>query len=247
MDRSADPTLDSNSRRIGGAIHDNLGELGADFMLGEIFDPKAELFINDRLRPHWSQAGAIVFVTFRTKDSIPREVLQRWDREKNDWLDRRELRNGTFWKEALGTLDEETRAEFDRHFNRLREVFLDSCRGACVLKQPRLSKIVADSLLHFDGDRYQMGDFVIMPNHVHLLAAFASEDAMEKQFDSWLHYTARQINKVIGKSGHFWQQEPFDHLVRSPKQYEYLRKYIADNPKKAKLRPGEFHYHQRPN
>ena len=53
-------------------------------MIGELFDPKAELLIHDRLRPHWSQAGAIVFVTFRTIDSIPREVIQRWDRERND-------------------------------------------------------------------------------------------------------------------------------------------------------------------
>lgn len=214
-------------------------------MLGEIFDPRSEVFVNDRLRPHWSQAGAIVFVTFRTKDSIPRDVLQRWDREKSDWLDRRRLRNCKFWKSVLETLDKKTRADFDREFHRSREDYLDTCHGACMLKQPRLSKIVAESLLHFDGDRYQMGDFVVMPNHVHLLAAFASEDAMEKQFDSWLHFTARQINLAIGKSGHFWQQEPFDHLVRSPEQYDYLRQYIADNPKKAKLTEGEYHYYRR--
>jgi type I restriction enzyme R subunit len=214
-------------------------------MLGEIFDPKSDFFVNDRLRPHWSQTGAIVFVTFRTKDSIPREVLELWDREKNEWLDRRQLRNGKFWKKALDTLDKRTRADFDRHFNRCRENFLDLCHGACVLRRPELSKIVADSLLHFDGDRYRMGDFVVMPNHTHLLAAFASERAMENQFDSWLHYTARQINQAIGRSGHFWQQEPFDHLVRSPEQYEYLCQYIADNPKKAKLQPGEFHYYRR--
>ena len=214
-------------------------------MLGQVFDPKSELFINNRLRPHWSQAGAIVFVTFRTKDSIPREVLQRWDREKNEWLDQRRLRNGMFWKDVLRDLDEKTRAEFDRKFHRSREDFLDSCHGACVLKQPALSRIVADSLLHFDEDRYQMGDFVVMPNHVHLLAAFGSEQAMEKQFGSWLHYTAQQINKAIGSSGHFWQQEPFDHLVRSIEQYQYLRKYIADNPQKANLQPVEFHYFRR--
>jgi type I restriction enzyme R subunit len=65
---------------------------------------------------------------------------------------------------------------------------------------------------------------------------------MEKQFDSWLHYTAFRINPRIGAKGHFWQQEPFDHLVRSPEQYEYLRDYIAMNPEKARLQPGEFYY-----
>ena len=80
-----------------------------------------------------------------------------------------------------------------------------------------------------------MGDFIVMPNHVHLLAAFAAADAMKVQCDSWLHYTAFQINKATGKMGKFWQQEPFDHLVRSLEQYEYLRQYIADNPHKAGL------------
>ena len=46
-------------------------------MLGEIFDPKAETLIYEHCRPHWSQAGAVVFITFRTHDSIPREVIDR--------------------------------------------------------------------------------------------------------------------------------------------------------------------------
>src|SRR5262249_62033808 len=94
----------------------------------------------------------------------------------------------------------------------------------------------------FDGQRYCMGDFVVMPNHVHLLAVFPTAAAMKEQCDSWLHYTAFQINRVIGERGKFWQQEPFDHLVRSLEQYEYLRTYIADNPRKAKLHPGEYYY-----
>ena len=87
-----------------------------------------------------------------------------------------------------------------------------------------------------------MGDFIVMPTHVHLLAAFATAEAMTEQCDSWLHYTAFQINRAIGEKGKFWQQEPFDHLVRSLEQYEYLRQYIADNPRKAGLKPGEYLY-----
>jgi type I restriction enzyme R subunit len=99
---------------------------------------------------------------------------------------------------------------------------------------------VADSLLHFDGERYRMGDFVVMPTHVHLPAAFATADAMTEQCDSWLHYTAFRINRAIGEKGKFWQQEPFEHLVRSLEQFDYLRQYIADNPRKARLKPGEY-------
>ena len=146
------------------------------------------------------------------------------------------------WSKLLPTLTDKQRHEFDFHFNRCRETKLDECIGACVLKRPEMAKIVADSLLHFDGDRYQMGDFVVMPNHVHLLAAFATPEIMERQFDSWLHYTAFRINPLIGSKDHFWQQEPFDHLVRSVEQYDYLRNYIARNPEKSGLKPGEFYY-----
>ncbi len=146
------------------------------------------------------------------------------------------------WSKLLPTLTDKERHDFDFHFNRCRETQLDECLGACVLKRPELAKIVADSLLHFDGDRYRMGDFVVMPNHVHLLAAFATPEIMERQFDSWLHYTAFRINPLIGSKDHFWQQEPFDHLVRSAEQYDYLRIYIAQNPEKSGLKPGEFYY-----
>ncbi len=209
-------------------------------MLGEFFDPNAELFIEDRCRPHWSQAGAIVFITFRTQDSIPKEVLERWEREKQDWISRRGFRG--HWTNVVPTLDEEQRYEFNSHFSRQRHRCLDQCHGRCLLKQPELARIVADSLMHFDQQRYRMGDFVLMPNHVHLLAAFASEETMKKQCDSWLHFTAFKINSQLSERGRFWQQEPFDHLVRSLDQYEYLRRYIKENPTKAKLKKGEYFY-----
>lgn len=110
-------------------------------MLGELFDPKAEYFVQDRLRPHWSQAGAIVFITERTRDSIPKEALELWDREKNEWLDQHEIqqgipiRRGRKWSDAIHELKEIDRIEFQKHFNRKREVALDECHGACVLRE----------------------------------------------------------------------------------------------------------------
>jgi putative transposase len=79
-----------------------------------------------------------------------------------------------------------------------------------------------------------------MPNHVHLLAAFPDEEAMLAQCESWKHYTATQINRRLGENGRFWQQDGFDHLVRSEEQWEYLRRYIAANPARARLSEGEY-------
>ncbi len=216
-------------------------------MFGELFDPTSEFDIEERLRPHWSQAGAIVFITIRTHDSIPTEVLRRWDREKNQWLEQRKLLKGRHWSDVITTLDPQIAIDFKKVFNRCRENFLDTCYGACVLERPELAKIVADSLLKFDGELYQIGDFVIMPNHVHLLAAFPTEISMKKQCESWTRFTGTRINRINQTKGRFWQQEPFDHLVRSLRQYEYLREYIADNPKKANLRSGQHFYYRRPD
>lgn len=211
-------------------------------MLGEISDPRAETHIYEHCRPHWSQAGTVVFITFRTHDSIPREVILRWEREKAEWLRQRGHDVSRHYSQIVPLLSEKERAHFKKHFDRTREDFLDTCHGRCLLKRPDLARIVADSLLHFDGERYRMGDFIVMPNHVHLLAVFLTPESMKAQCDSWLHYTAFRINQAIDAKGKFWQQEPFDHLVRSPNQYDYLRQYIANNPIKARLKPSEYLY-----
>ena len=170
-------------------------------MPGELFDREAELLIDEQIRPHWSQAGAIVFVTFRTKDSIPRDVVQRWERQKSEWLQRLGFPSGSAWRDVLPKLSNRDRHAFQRQFNRCREVCLDNCLGRCVLRRPELAQIVADSLMFFDEKRYRMGDFVIMPNHVHLLVAFKTAESMRVQFDSWLHFTACKINKRLGIEG----------------------------------------------
>ena len=99
---------------------------------------------------------------------------------------------------------------------------------------------MADSLRHFDGSRYNLTNYVVMPNHVHLLAAFPDEEAMLTQCESWKHYTATKINLALSRKGRFWQQEDFDHLVRSVEQFDYLQRYIADNPCRAGLAPEEY-------
>ncbi len=211
-------------------------------LIGELFDPEAELFVEDRCRPHWSQGGAFVLVTFRSGDSIPHAVFRVWDLETHDWVHRRDYVGQ--WEDVVPSLEISEQEAFKKEFSRCREMYLDECHGRCLLRRPELSKIVADSLMYFDRVRYRMGDFVVMPNHVHLLAAFSDRTTMFKQFESWLHYTAVQINRRLGEKGTFWQSEPFDHLVRSVEQYQYLRKYIADNPIKAKLKPGNYFYRE---
>ena len=118
--------------------------------------------------------------------------------------------------------------------------YLDRGYGECVCRQPALAKIVATNLAHFDATRYHLGDYVVMPNHVHLLVCLLGATEIEGQCRSWKRFTAGKINRALGRSGRFWQEVSFDHLVRSPEQFDALRAYIADNPKRANLRAGEF-------
>ena len=140
-----------------------------------------------------------------------------------------------------------------------------------MLREPELSQIVMNSLLHFDNDRYVLTDAVVMPNHVHVLVAFRDEDSLITQCKSWKHFTATQINRwlraknaceenlsrgttelrssVVPRprfqpppSGEFWQVEQFDHLVRSPEEFDKYRRYIAENPGNARLPAGSFRY-----
>jgi type I restriction enzyme R subunit len=92
-----------------------------------------------------------------------------------------------------------------------------------------------------------MTDFVVMPNHIHMLVVFPNDDAMLSQCESWKRFTGRRINKRMSGSGRFWQQDGFDHLVRSEEQFEHFRHYIADNPDKARLQSDEYFLYSNAN
>jgi hypothetical protein len=59
------------------------------------------------------------------------------------------------------------------------------------------------------------------------------------------HYTAARINRLLGRRGRFWEKDAFDHLVRSPEEFERLRRYITQNPLSAGLSPGEYAHYRR--
>jgi len=214
----------------------------------ELFDVKGELTVrHGSSLPHWYQPGATYFVTFRTEDSIPASVSRHWHHRRDDWLKRHGIdRSQAGWKAKFENLPRRQRREFHDTFSREYLEHLDRGHGACLLKRTELARIAADSLQHFDGQRYHLGDFIIMPNHVHLLVCLLGETEIEAQCASWKHYTAHQINRRLNRKGRFWQAESFDHLVRSPEQFDAIVRYIAENPRKARLREGEYLYRKRP-
>src|SRR5581483_9463042 len=213
----------------------------------EFFDPTQEVQVHFRRLPHWEQPGVMYFITWRTIDSIPEPTLRRWRVERAAWLRRHGIDpRAENWRELLRSLPRAARLDYHTHFTSSWMETLDQCHGACPLKRPQLSRLVANSLMSFDGREYEVSDFVVMPNHVHMLVQFPDEGQLKLRTRAWKHYTAREINRSLKTSGRFWQVESFDHLIRSPEQFEYLRQYIRHNGPSAHLKPGQYHYYRRP-
>ena len=178
---------------------------------------------------------------------MPREVVERFLDARNQWLRTRgidALRPN--WERALTRPRPEELTQFRRFCSSRWGDSLDASFGSCPLRAPACSALVSESLAHFDGERYVLFDYVVMPNHVHVLASFPELGAMRKQCASWKHYTAVRLNRLLGRSNRFWEEESFDHLARSDAHFERLRDYIADNPPKANLRGHEFLHYSRP-
>jgi len=127
------------------------------------FDRSETLSVIERKLPHWSQAGVISFLTFRDHDSMPKDVVETFLQERNDWLTRYGIDSKLIdWKSRLAQLGRQIEQEFFQHFSDRWNDELDNCHGACVLRDANCAEIVANSLQHFDGDRYELTDYVVM-------------------------------------------------------------------------------------
>ena len=88
---------------------------------------------------------------------------------------------------------------------------------------------MVESLRHFDGKRYELYDYVVMPNHVHFIILPLDGEQVPDIIHSIKSYTANRINKTLGRKGILWQRDYFDRLIRSVKDYDETAAYILHN------------------
>jgi REP element-mobilizing transposase RayT len=168
----------------------------------------------ERRLPHWDVVGQALFVTFRLHDSLPS--------------------NRVFIPSSLST---------GKAFVAMDRILDQAATGPKHLAVPEIAALIVGSLQ--DGERkfqrYRLHSYVVMPNHVHLLVT-PGVDA-----NIWLRslkgFTAHEANRLLGRTGSpFWQGESYDHLVRSPVEFDRIQRYIEYNAVKAGLvaEPGDF-------
>ena len=184
------------------------------------FDPKAPVgFLRGGKLPHWRQDGVTYFVTWRTADSLPKARVDEWFAERDEWL----KKNPEPWTPKV-------EEEYYRRFPDRWEKWLDECQGEGLLARPELREIIEDVLRHDDSVKYRLKDFVIAPNHVHVLVTPSGKDTLSDVVQEWKSVSSHRINKALARKGEFWQKEYFDHIVRSPEQLAKFKSYIQSHP-----------------
>ena len=176
--------------------------------------------------PHFEAGEVPQHICFRLTDSIPRHLLKQWEEE-------------------LRSLP---KAKRDLRKRRRNDETLDKGFGACWLRRPEIARLVVETLNHFAGTRYRLHAWVIMPNHVHVLATPLGDISLSGVVHSWKSYTAGRANALLRRQGPFWRPDYFDRFVRNEKHYLLTVEYIHQNPVKAGLcrRAGDWKWSSAP-
>ncbi|HWA83558.1 MAG TPA: transposase [Fimbriimonadaceae bacterium] len=163
--------------------------------------------------PHRDDEGLIQFITFRLYDSMPAELLD-------------------VWKEELRSFPK-TKADSELRSRILK--YVDRGHGQCFLRIPAVANLVQSTLLRFHAERYELLEWVVMPNHVHVLIEPRLNWSLDGILHSWKSYTAKKANQLLGRRGTFWYREYYDRWIRNEEHYARVVEYIAGNPVKANL------------
>ena len=161
--------------------------------------------------PHFDDGIMPQFITMRLFDSLPQEVLEKW---------RSELMNAENGEIVL-------RRNIER--------YLDSGYGSCFFKNNQIAEMMQKSLLFQNERKYGLISWAIMPNHVHLLITRYEGFSLEEILHSIKSYTAHEANRILKRTGAFWQRESYDRFIRNEEHFANVIRYIEQNPVKAKL------------
>jgi REP element-mobilizing transposase RayT len=189
--------------------------------------------------PHVKREGAEYFVTFRLADSLPTELLLRYEGERAERL------RAFHEAKRIGRTTADTEEIIQRDLRRKVERYLDQGAGACHLRRPEIAELVVGSLKFFHEQRYLLREWVVMPNHVHVLFWPMPNHLVGEVVKSWKQFASLRAKRLLALSeGRFWQPEAFDHWVRNDEERARITQYIRHNPVTARLctRPEDWRW-----
>jgi REP element-mobilizing transposase RayT len=107
-------------------------------------------------------------------------------------------------------------------------------------KLPDIARTLAlEACVHANGRKCALFAAAVMPDHVHLICIPLSDHggvfAIPEITQSIKSESAHRINKALGRTGHVWQDESFDHVLRSDESLQQKAAYILTNPVRAGL------------
>jgi REP element-mobilizing transposase RayT len=103
--------------------------------------------------------------------------------------------------------------------------------------------------LHDHNKRYELHATVVMPDHVHLLLTPLLDEmggpySLPTILKLLKGTSARTVNKLLASCGPVWQEESFDHVLRSQESFQEKLEYVRQNPVRQYLakRPEEYRW-----
>jgi REP element-mobilizing transposase RayT len=175
--------------------------------------------------PHWDCAHGVYFVTFNLFDAIPRDALLRIREESEARAQHIRAVRGRLTIAEKRLIDDCSRVKAGE--------MLDRDQGSCFMRDARVARIVANAITHFDGQRYRLLAWCVMPNHVHAVFTLGPNQRVDAVVHSWKSFTAHRCNALLGREGDFWQDDYYDRLVRDASELRNTIDYVINNPVKA--------------
>jgi REP element-mobilizing transposase RayT len=187
--------------------------------------------------PHYYPPNSVYFVTPRLAGSLPKFRIDEIQ-EQRELL---RIQRQKMLKEALDA------ARYEQDLLRLDKILQRVDQKSCWLSDPRVAGVVAEAIRYRDGKDYDLIAYSIMPNHMHLVFGIGAPDLIvpvgqidnlsnkpvSKIMHSLKRHTAREANKILGRTGAFWQDESYDHVIRNSEELERIILYVLHNPVKA--------------
>lgn len=168
--------------------------------------------IHKRHLPHLYFDEGKYFITYRLANSLPQNLIKQIKHPEHNW----------------------DFVEYTRALKRYDSLLAAGNYGINYLSEPAVTEICKETIHYPDNKEYKLICYTIMSNHVHLvIELLPGNKGISKIMQSIKGISAIHANRILKRTGAFWQDESFDRWIRNDKELYFIIKYILMNPVEA--------------